>query len=218
MNPEAEADIRKAGSIARLKAHDVPYIDYLPRIETVEETERRTPEAVGTRIICLALVSMKGAGADHDFVLEGVQHYGVEKELSPKESTFILDREPSENARLQFSWRAEAGHALLWAAGRYDELLFPSTSCDWNAFWSIFHTGDRASFLNGVLLRSQSEILDESDFTYRLHWAAREASMKGQAMPAGLNMDVVVERHHALNWLAAPADEPYLWDETPTDT
>lgn len=173
MNSDVEAEIRKAGSIARLKAHNVPFIDHLPRIETVEDTERRTSEDVRLRLICLALTSMKGSGADHGFILEGAQHYGVKKEISSNESAFIFDPEPSDHAKLQYSWRAEAGHALLWAAGRYDELLFPSTSCDWNAFWSIFLNGDRTSFLNDVLLRTQSEILDESDFKYRLHWAGR---------------------------------------------
>ena len=70
-------------------------------------------------------------------------------------------------------------------------------------------------FIETAQLRSVSEILDETDRIYRIHWAVREAQLKEQPVPAGLDPDVVWERHYALNWLTWYADE---WDDVTTDT
>jgi len=50
---------------------------------------------------------------------------------------------------------------------------------------------------------------------YRIHWAVVEAQLHKQPMPAGLNADVVYERHYALNWLTYYGDD---WDNVSTDT
>jgi hypothetical protein len=51
---------------------------------------------------------------------------------------------------------------------------------------------------------------------YRYHWATVEAHMREQPMPAGLDNDVIMERHTALNWLIGYMDQP--WDDVTTDT
>ncbi len=213
-----EAELRRLRSAKKLLQHSIQRGDHLPCIETEGETLRREPDEVGLRIICLALVSMKGAGADHRFVLDGVQHYDVQDDLSPDEKSFIFNPQPSDHQMLQLSWRVEAANALLWSVGLVEALSYPSDTCDWNTFWKSFHQDDRSEFLQGLELRPQSIILDEADLIYRLHWAVRNASLSRREPPAGLNSNVVMERHHALNWLVAPADEPYPWDEVPTDT
>jgi len=213
-----EAESRRTRSIAKLIQHDVPYILHLPMIETEDETLRRKTDEVGLRIICLALVSMKGAGADHGFVLEGVQHYGVHDDLSPDEADLVYNPQPSDHQMLQLSWRVEAAHALLWSVESVETLSYPSSTTDWNAFWETFHEGNRVDFLQGWELRPQDILLDEADLIYRLHWAAREAGLNGREGPAGLYTCVVMERHYALNWLVAPLDDPYPWDSVPTHT
>jgi len=218
MSGSDEAERRKARSIAKLRAHNVPYIDWLPYIETEKETKRRTTEEVGLRILCLALVSIKGGHGVHDLALDGIKHFGLQDEFSPEEKAFIFDPTPTEHTKVQMQWRVEAAHVLLWSVSQVENLSFPKQQSDWDAFWDLFRATRRKAFLQKLELRPQSVILDESDLIYRLHWATRDASLHGRKMPAGLNPDVVMERHHALNWLAAPADDPYSWDDTPTDT
>src|SRR2546429_7106135 len=55
--------------------------------------------------------------------------------------------------------------------------------------------------LHAARMRPDSEILDALDQHYRLHWIVRQAQVQQQPAPAGLNADVLMERHHALNWL-----------------
>lgn len=213
-----EQDLRRERSISRLKQHHVPYIAHLPVIEAEAQTCRRTATEVGLRTICLALVSMKGADSDHDFILSGVEHYGVMNDFSPRERYFVLETEPTEHDKAQFAWSVEAAHALLWSVQLVDELDFPTAPCDWNAFWKGFHENDRDTFLERLSLRPQAAILDETDLIYRLHWASRDAQLTGRAQPSELDLSVVMERHKALNWLTMHVDDDLSWDEVPTDT
>lgn len=217
-NDTPEADARRLRSIAQLVERGVPYIDHLPNKDDEQYTHRRSNEEVGLRILCLALVSMKGANADHDFIHEGVKHFNVIDEFSPNELAFILDKEPNARTKTQFAWRVEAAHALLWAAGLVQDFTYPSKACDWQRFWSDMQDKDREPFLAKINLRSQAEILDQADLIYRFHWAARDANLVGKTPPAQLDLDVVMERHTALNWLIVPKDEPYPWDEISNDT
>jgi hypothetical protein len=213
-----EATDRRSRSISRLIANNVPYINHLPHIETEDEVLRRASDEVGLRAICLSLISMKGAGADHNFILDGIEHYNLAELFSPREIAFVFDENPSEHEKLQLSWRSEAVHALLWSVSAVETLSYPSECCDWNQLWGIFHNAQRGEFLESLKLRSQAEILDEADFIYRLHWAVRDAQLDDREPPAKLNSSVVMERHHALNWLVPQIEEFYAWDEVPTDT
>ncbi len=65
-------------------------------------------------------------------------------------------------------------------------------------------------------MRRKSEILDQADLILRFHWACREAQINGEQTPGGLNDDVVIERHRALNWLIRYMDRD--WDDVTTDT
>ncbi|HEX6611164.1 MAG TPA: DUF4272 domain-containing protein [Hyphomicrobiaceae bacterium] len=49
---------------------------------------------------------------------------------------------------------------------------------------------------------------------YRYHWAVRDASINGRPSPADLDPGIVMERHHALNWLIGYIDA----DDVTTDT
>jgi NADPH-dependent 2,4-dienoyl-CoA reductase/sulfur reductase-like enzyme len=55
-----------------------------------------------------------------------------------------------------------------------------------------------------------------ADETMRLHWEARNAQIKGR--PAALNVDleIIQERHHAINWVIGY--DALDWDEVTTDT
>ena len=78
-------------------------------------------------------------------------------------------------------------------------------------------TGTTTSqFIEDSELRPIADILDQVDLIYRYHWAVRNARLKGQQIPADLDPDVTVERHHALNWLIGYLEQ--AWDDVSTDT
>jgi hypothetical protein len=50
----------------------------------------------------------------------------------------------------------------------------------------------------------------------RDHWNARDAQLHERSMPPGIDIEIVQERHHAINWITGYDGLP--WDEVTTDT
>ena len=124
---------------------------------------------------------------------------------------------PSEEAIAKFGWRYEAAYLLEWALGLVDALPFPDAICDVPlTSRTLLQAGDLQGALHAAHMRPDSEILDALDQHYRLHWIVRQAQVQQQPAPAGLNADVLMERHHALNWLVR--FEGNDWDDVDTPT
>jgi hypothetical protein len=211
-----EARDRKARSIAVLKKEHVPFIDHLPVIETEAQAKRRTTDEVAARAMALCIVAIKGEGLEQPKVEKLVKKFGVADAFSPKERTFIDNPEPSKDERAQFSWRYECYWVMLWALGFVDDLARPDKMCDVHKAVSVLIDLGREDFLKKAKLRSATEILDAADLIYRYHWATTQASVDKKDPPAGLNPDVIGERHHALNWLIGYSNQE--WDDVRTDT
>jgi hypothetical protein len=210
-----EALDRKQRSMARLRAEAVALNEHLPVIEAAAESKRRSTEDVAQRAVALLIVAEKGSGAPPAHVAELVADFDARKFLSPAETAFLAGQ-PAEAERAQFSWRYEAYWVLLWALGFIETLEGPKHECDVRRAVSIVASRGRAGFFKEARLRPQSEILDAADLIYRYHWAVRDAQVNGKPSPAGLNADIVMERHHALNWLIGYMDQ--AWDDVSTDT
>lgn len=208
---------RKLRSEAILRSEGVPFLDHLPVIEDERTAELRTSSEIALRAMVLNVVSVKGEGLGHERALEIVEQYHLESALTPDERQFLENDHPSDKDKVQFSWRYEAYWTLLWALNFVDELGRPDTVCDVELAVRI--KVDRAStqFIDEARCRDVDEILDALDLTYRYDWACVDARLNGKAAPAGLNPGVVVERHHALNWLVGYG-ESAEWDDVTTDT
>jgi hypothetical protein len=105
---------------------------------------------------------------------------------------------------------------MLWALGFVADMGRPDHQIDPAVARALVFDLDHDIFLAQAKLRPAAELLDAADLIYRYHWAVRDARLKGQGSPANLNGDVVVERHHALNWLIGY--EGQEWDWVATDT
>ena len=211
-----EALDRRARSEAVLKTEGVPINRYLPVIETESEARVRTTEEVARRALCVLVVAVKGEGLEQPVVNRIVNEYGLRQLLTPKERAFIQAASPSQHDKVQFVWRYEAAWVLLWALGYVQSLGKPVGICDVPTAVRTMRDRSAKSFVSEARLRPTAEILDQADRIYRYHWAVVDARVNGRPAPAGLNADVVPERHHALNWLIGYMGQE--WDEVTTDT
>ncbi len=211
-----EAQSRKERSIEILKNESVPYIDHLPVIEIEIESTRRTPKEVALRAIALCLVALKGEGLEQEMIEKLINQYDISSEFTPKEKEFIENPNPSQHDRIQFAWRYECYWVMLWALGYIEKLDSPDKICDVQKAVLILKENGRNDFVKKAELRSQSEILNAADLIYRYHWAVVDAKTNDLGIPAGLESGVVMERHHALNWLIGYMDQD--WDDISTDT
>lgn len=214
--PNPPTDARKEATERLLHSIGVPINPWLPLVEDEADARLQSADEVARRAIVLFSLAAIGHGYDSKSYLEMLEAPSLRKTLSPKEREFLADKNPSDSASIQMTWCVEGAWTLIWALGELPELRLPTEQCDAQDLQRIMPGSHRLrEFISAATLRSTGEILDETDKIYRLHWAARDASLNDRAVPAGLQIGVIEERHRALNWLTFYADE---WDEITTDT
>lgn len=205
---------RKEKSEAKLNQLGIPINPFLPNIESREEANFRSAEEVARRAEALLAVAITAKGFDRAEVIEWLQSLGTWECVTPEEEAFLTNRDQSDKDNRNFSWRVESLWVLLWALGKVEKLNFPSTLCDIDfAYEAVTKASD---FVAAAQLRDEEEILDEADLIYRIHWAGRDAELRGEDPPCELHPGIVYERHYALNWLIGYMDQD--WDDVTTDT
>ena len=221
-----EAQMRKKRSIEILKAHNVPYIQHLPVIETANNVKIRTVEEIAQRAVTCLLaiqVACDAAGAPGNFKKsrkffgEKLIELGLEGFLTQKEQKIFKGKCNNQDF-VSMTCKYEAYWILLWALGIVEQLDYPSEACDCEfAIHAVADCNSMNDFMKKVKLRDISEILDEADLIFRYDWACVDARIHEEEAPAGLDPDVVYERHCGLNWLI-DADGADDWDNVATNT
>jgi hypothetical protein len=209
---------RKRKTEAILAEKGVPFLPELPAIQFEDEIELRTAEEVGIRIACLFLVVGHAFEPSSEDFKEYLEEYKLREHLTPQETSFMSNPSPDSQSLTDFTWRSEALFLLMWAAGLFEELPWPDHQSDTGEIVSKFPKYDQSPwpFIQGLKLRSKSDILDASDLIYRLHWAVRSIETEEDSMPGGVDAEVVQEWHHAINWISKY--EGLDWDQETTDT
>lgn len=206
---------RKKRSQEVVKALGLPWLETLPVVEDETEVAPRTREEVVSRCLATALCAVKGETNDQKLVDGVVTTFAARSFFSPKELTFIRDPKTSERERTNFSWRYECVHVFLWALAYLPELKPPHAIAEVATEMAIIRDKGPAGFTRDAKPRPLSEILDQADLYYRLHWAVIELRLKG-THNAKANEEIIVERHRALNWLIRYMGQE--WDDVTTDT
>jgi hypothetical protein len=212
----SEEEARKARSIAILRREGVPYIEHLPLIEGEDEITRRPDEDVAIRALALSVVAVKAESLDQALMEELIARFRLAGAFTLEEQAFIANPQPSTRERNKFGWRYECLWVLLWALGFAEKLGRPDHIMDASQGVGIIKRLGRDGFLAQARLRPAAELLDAADLIYRYDWAVVNARLKRRSPPAGLNPDVVVEWHYALNWLIGYRGQE--WDEVSTGT
>src|SRR5262245_41538901 len=81
--------------------------------EVNDELKPKSAEQAAQRV--LALLVAVGKVHDPEGCVAWMKKNNLQQFLSPAELAFVEDETPSEEARVAFSWRAEAMVSLLWA-------------------------------------------------------------------------------------------------------
>ncbi len=170
---------------------------------------------------CLAVFSVIGLalGAERAAVLAWLSENDLWKELAPSEAGFIDTRAPSRKQLINASWLSERLIVLLWALGKVARIPSGDKQCDTAIFQNILPPYSSVSvqeFVTAATLRPETELIECADQILNLHWTARDAKIKGVAPLQPVNLEVIQERHHAINWVIGY--DGLDWDEVTTDT
>ncbi|NVB85664.1 MAG: DUF4272 domain-containing protein [Kofleriaceae bacterium] len=211
------AERRKDATRVFLEQRGIRTPSHLPPVIDETEVEFRSPSDVLGRCCALVAVAARAEGAQQSNQLPLEQ---IERRLplalahaSPAERAFLAEEAPGEQAIINMMWRYEALGALMWSIQLLPELPLPTALVDVPL---VTRTMLELDTSKPVQLRSTSEILDTLDMTFRLHWSTTDARFKGEPSPAKIAPGVVMERHHALNWLVR--FEGAEWDDVQTPT
>ncbi len=175
----------------------------------------RTPGEVARRVLALFGAWGLTTNAPREDVLGWLEESGLRRDLTDYELRFVDTPSPTKQAKTNFSWQAERIAVLLWALRLLDELPEADAQCDTGAFQDLlppFTEEPPEVFVARAELRPESELRDYARTTLDLHALARNPDQR--KMP--VNIEVVQERHHAINWVTGY--EGLAWDEVTTDT
>lgn len=181
--------------------------------------EIRDATAIARRALALFAVVGLGLGAPKEQTTAWLRDESLWGELTPAELDFVTASMPTERQMINASWRSEALAVLLWAIEAIEELPGLSEQCDAGAFQAIlppFSDVSATQFVAEATRRPDAKLLEVADAMLNSHWEARDARIHGRPMPPNLDIDIIQERHHAINWVIGYDGLP--WDEVTTDT
>ena len=207
---------RQDRSIDRLQAmgYEVPI--FLP-IASAHEVRLRTLEQVATRaqILYFTAYSAVPNGIDRAVALKQLAPR-VDK-LSDNERAYFESVEPGQQEAVNMAWRFEALWVLMWALQLVDDLGpldAPQVVAEMDDI--LEKAGGISNLGVDAKLRPVGEILDQADFILRAHWVQRQAARPDSGIETDWTPGVIMERHHALNWLIG--FQRSSWDDVETPT
>lgn len=208
---------RKAITNLFLKQMGVPILDHLPIVEDYKDAcFRDEKEVAGKAVVLYGLIFVANKEKNSDEIITYFKKYNLWKNVSPNERAYLEKKNKTDTDNNPVTWRVENLNVLLWALGHFEKLAFPTEICDFSNYQNLPNLDtDPTDWITQSKLRKAEDILNETDLIYRIHWATVDASIKNKKVPSGLNPDVVIERHFALNWLTMYAED---WDDITTDT
>jgi len=168
---------------------------------------------------CCILISIVGTGHKQPTrpTIDWLKREGLWDFVTPKERSFFIDGAPSAQEIVDATWRVEALHALLWSLGKLASLCDVTEQCSLSAECEASpFLRPTAEFIATATLRGEEDIRSALDVVYHAHWRVRDAHLRGQPVPDGLEAGAIYERHHALNWLTGYCGQD--WDDISTDT
>lgn len=175
----------------------------------------RTGEETMRRAMCLFAVSYAAIHNAVDKSVDLLRAWDLEGSLTPIERGFLTTDPMPAKQRVALSWRCEAMVPLMWATGLFEMMPEPTDTFDFE-YLSEFWLTVPAGYWKDVEIRPEAEIISATDHIRDLHWRLRDAELHHRPPPPGIDQGVVIERHHALNWLCRYEDDD--WDDVATDT
>jgi hypothetical protein len=181
--------------------------------------EVREARAIAKRALSLFAVVGLALGAPKAETVSWLRSESLWDELSPEEVAFVTAPVPTERQSINASWRSEALLMLLWSLGSFPELPGLNEPCNAGEFQALlppFADISVDEFLASARCRTDAELIEMADSLLNAHWRARDARIHNGPMPSELDIGIIQERHHAINWVIGY--DGLSWDEVTTDT
>lgn len=181
--------------------------------------DSRSPTEVAYRALALMSVIAVALGAERAEILDWLKQHDLWQKLAPSEAEFLDTSDPSQQQIINASWLCERLIVIVWALGALEQLPLPDEPCDTAGFLTIlppYAPIGVSDFVTSAQLRHPSTLIEMAGEMQSLHWEARNAMLKGLNTSLSIDIEIIQERHHAINWLIGY--DGLDWDEVTTDT
>lgn len=181
--------------------------------------EIRPADEIAQRSLALFAVVTTALGGPKDDIISWVRTEGLWGAMTPHEVAYLEQTNPPPQAHINFGWHSECLLVLLWALGKLGELPDLATQCDTSVFKAVLPPFARTSaraFIAQATLIDEERLWNQAESYLNDHWKARAAKIHGRPGSLSVNLEIVQERHHAIDWVTGYDGLP--WDEVTTDT
>lgn len=179
----------------------------------------RPAEEVAKRSLALFAAVGCAIGAPRQEIATWLTQNELWSVLTEAEVRFLSAEQADQRDRINFSWQSERLMVLLWSLNKVEELPPATEQCDTSVFQDIlppYAPTDVSQFIGGAKLRSDDELIDMADTLLDLHWHARDGKINNRPPRKPVDIEIIQERHHAMNWVIGY--RALSWDEVTTDT
>lgn len=193
--------------------------DKVNEVANGTEDKVRPAREVGLRSLGLFAAVGRALGAPREEVIDWLRAEDLWSALTPHEVAYLELVNPPPKAKTNFGWQSERLIVLLWALGKVQRLPDSATQCDTSIFNSVLPPFARVSaraFVAKAKLIDENRLWGQAQIYLDEHWKARDARLHERPLPADVDIEIVQERHHAVNWITGYDGLP--WDEVTTDT
>lgn len=211
---------RKKNSENQLSNLGIKYNPGLPITYENNDITLRSPKEIAAKTVSLwFLINLTNdpSSENKKDTLGLIKQFGLLDTVSTCDLEFLTNNNHSEQDIIDLTWRTETIKTLYWALNLIPNLGTPiEDESVYNISEDIVEKYPSPEvFISNAKLRSKEEILNETDFIYRLHWASRPHRRSDQNVPANYDYSVIRERDFALRWITNPNID---WDEITLDT
>lgn len=204
---------RKQKSEELLLSLGITLADDLPALEEENKVTLRGASEVAERVLILSYLN---SAASDPSLRQQMMIFLIQEGLWDKtsvEEKALFHKMPLTEEDLSIMlWRTESIWLLLWVIRKIDSLDLPVKEASPHDIFPHLpgFLEPTADFIHTATMRNVSEILDQSDFIFRLNWAFRENQAPGSdTLP--LNHHIAYERYFALNWVTCMRE---TWDDS----
>ena len=184
-----------------------------------DNTQIMNAREITLRAFCLFAVWLINTPTPREDIFLWIKNNDLWNSFSPEELKFIETESPTRQQKIDFSWHIERLYVLAWALGEIEDMI-PSdqqgTIAEFKKAISPLNANSCKRYLKKAKLRDEIEVWELADQIEKLHWEARNAKINGIRPNKPVNLEIIQERHHAINWILWGHEES--WDEVTTDT
>jgi hypothetical protein len=186
-----------------------------------EDDKPRSPDEVLDRALALGAAVAVSFDAPRDELLEWLRESDLEAALTVSERAFVDGRGWSPKDVIRMTWHSERLVVLLWALGKVEDMPAPGAQCSISMLEELLPPyGDESlrDFRATARLRTEDELFDAAFEIQELHVVALQRVKHPGYRPGApdVDLEVISERHRAINWLVGY--ESASWDDVEAAT